>query len=478
MNTNKWSHTELCHEHAPSISRSALIAAFEVLPSICLIVSSGKLVYGNRRYHDLAATLAIAGDASGAFCRGELFEPAEGFFHTEGLTETWSAHLSGRTDETHTVLLRTSPFARAFTIAAERFDDRGETMFVVTMSPVDEAFRQQGKLLEEYREAVDRSAIVSKTDPNGLITYVNDKFCEVSGYRKEELIGRAHSLIRHPDMPSETFTQMWRTLLAKKPWFGIVKNRKKDGGIYYVDTVINPIIDSHGEVVEFIGIRYDITDLEMLKQNLYNEIEETQKELILRLGEIGETRSLETGNHVKRVAEYSGLLAQKAGLSEQDAALLHLASPMHDIGKIGIPDAILNKTGPLDNAERAVMRSHCRSGYELLKTSERPILKTAAIVALQHHEKWDGSGYPRGLKGEAIHIFGRITAIADVFDALGSKRLYKEAWPDEKVFAYLKNERGRHFDPNLIDIFFNNLQHFLHIRDKLKDDEALHQEIA
>ncbi|WP_229855096.1 HD-GYP domain-containing protein [Candidatus Sulfurimonas marisnigri] len=138
------------------------------------------------------------------------------------------------------------------------------------------------------------------------------------------------------------------------------------------------------------------------------------------MGSITETRSKETGKHVKRVAAYSELLALKAGLSTAEAKLLRLCSPMHNIGKVAIPDNILNKPGKLTDSEFTIMKTHAKLGYEMLEHSNRDILKAAAIVAHEHHEKYDGSGYPRKLKGEEIHIYGQITAVADVFDALGS----------------------------------------------------------
>lgn len=187
------------------------------------------------------------------------------------------------------------------------------------------------------------------------------------------------------------------------------------------------------------------------------------------MGEIGETRSKETGNHVKRVAEYSKLLAELSGLSAKEADILFTASPMHDIGKVGIPDAILNKPGRLDDQEWKIMKTHSVIGYNILKNSKREVLKAAAIVAREHHEKWDGSGYPRGLKENEIHIYGRITAIADVFDALGSDRCYKKAWEDEKIFQLLLDEKGKHFDPTLVELFMNNVEEFKKIRDKYKD---------
>ena len=169
------------------------------------------------------------------------------------------------------------------------------------------------------------------------------------------------------------------------------------------------------------------------------------------------------------MAKYSKLLATLYGLKEEEAEMLKTASPMHDIGKVGIPDAILNAPRRLSVAEFKVMMTHAEQGYEMLKSSTKPILKAAAIVAHEHHEKWDGSGYPRGLAGEDIHIYGRITAVADVFDALGSERIYKKAWELEKILELFAQEKGKHFDPKLIELFTNNLDDFLVIRDRYID---------
>lgn len=462
------------------------------------------------------------------------------------------------------------------------------------------------QLLEQYKNTVDRSSIVSKTDPKGMITYVNEAFCKISGYSEQELLGKAHNIVRHPDMDPLIFKDMWYTIKElKQPWKGKVKNRKKDGSDYWVQTIINPIINANGDVIEYIGIRTDITDVERTKEyfqkqynitrgnfnevmnlsklyedaieqsniilridtqrkityanemfyeisgyskeeligqpyniikrpddvkksfidamwktieagkiwkgqlkninkkgkvyhsiatvvpiknakgeileymsirkditpvvELHEELEATQREIVYKMGEIGETRSKETGNHVKRVAEYSQLLGKLCGLSEKECEILFTASPMHDIGKVGIPDAILHKPGKLDEKEWKIMKSHSTIGYNILKNSKREVLKAAAIVAREHHEKWNGTGYPRKLKGEDIHIFGRITALADVFDALGSDRCYKKAWKDEDIFKLIKEERAEHFDPNLVDLFFEHVDSFKAIRDKYQD---------
>ncbi|MBU0631645.1 PAS domain S-box protein [bacterium] len=459
------------------------------------------------------------------------------------------------------------------------------------------------KILNEYKEAVDISSIVSKTDVQGIITYVNDKFCEISGYLKDELIGKSHNIVRHPDMPSHTFKEMWETIQNKKSWTGKVKNKKKNGEAYYVNTVINPIVDCDGNIIEYIGIRTDVTELEIIKQqlakdlnisnenfseayrtslsyqyaidesnilsradtdgkityvnqqfcelsgytkeelighshnimrhpntqerfykelwetitsgktwkgqfknlakdgkifyvnstivpifnkneevveylavrhdvtdivNIKKEVEDTQKEIINKIGEIAETRSKETGSHIRRVAEYSKELALLAGLSEEDVHLLYAASPMHDIGKVGIPDSILLKADLLNDDEWLIMKNHPVAGYNILKNSTRPILKAAAIVSHTHHERWDGTGYPNALSGEEIHIFGRITAIADVFDALGSERIYKKAWETEEIVEYFQAEKAKHFDPILVEIFLQNIDRMLLIRDQFE----------
>jgi response regulator RpfG family c-di-GMP phosphodiesterase len=217
----------------------------------------------------------------------------------------------------------------------------------------------------------------------------------------------------------------------------------------------------------------DLTDktYATLSENikLNQEIVQTQKEIIFTMGAIGESRSKETGNHVKRVAEYSYLLSKLYGLSEKESTMIREASPMHDIGKVAIADSILNKPAKLTTEEFEIMKTHAKLGYDMLKHSDRPILKTAAIIAYEHHEKYNGRGYPRGLKGDEIHIYGSITAIADVFDALGSDRCYKKAWPLQKIIDFIIEETGEHFHPVLANLFLENLDKFLEIKDKFED---------
>ncbi len=206
--------------------------------------------------------------------------------------------------------------------------------------------------------------------------------------------------------------------------------------------------------------------------DLNREIVDTQKEVIIMLGEVIETRSQETGNHVRRVAEVSHLLALKYGLGREEAELLRIASPMHDVGKVAIPDAVLMKPGKLNMSEVEIIQNHTHVGHEILKNSKREIMVAADIAASQHHERWDGKGYPEGRKDEDIHIFGRITALTDVFDALAHKRVYKEAWDLQKVLHYIRDEREKHFDPHLVDIFIESIDEIIAINKKFPDENT------
>jgi HD-GYP domain-containing protein (c-di-GMP phosphodiesterase class II) len=202
------------------------------------------------------------------------------------------------------------------------------------------------------------------------------------------------------------------------------------------------------------------------------EMVATQRELIFTLGEIVEARSEETANHTRRVGAMSAELALLAGLSAEQADVLRMAAPMHDVGKIGIADEILCKEGPLTPEQRLVMQSHTEIGYRLFASSDRPILRAAATIARQHHERWDGRGYPHGLLREDIHVFGRIVAIIDVYDALSTDRVYRDAMPLDEVVEHLQQERGRQFDPVLVNLFLENLDRFRDIAARFPETRA------
>jgi len=198
---------------------------------------------------------------------------------------------------------------------------------------------------------------------------------------------------------------------------------------------------------------------------------QTEYEISIRLGRASEFRDQETGGHIKRMSHYSEILAKLYGLSDEECELILYAAPLHDIGKVGIPDVILLKPGRFEPHEFEIMKQHSVIGARMLEGAERfPVINAGRIIAMQHHEKWDGTGYPNALKGEEIHLYARITTIADVFDALSSKRCYKEPMPLEKVLNIMKQDAGVHFDPELITLFLENLDKFLEIKERYQDE--------
>ena len=199
-------------------------------------------------------------------------------------------------------------------------------------------------------------------------------------------------------------------------------------------------------------------NIELNKLN--EEIESTLRDTLMAMGEIEEIRSEETKNHTLRVTKLSAKIAREYGLSEEDIQLIELASPLHDIGKVGISDNILQKPGKLTESEFEIMKGHAELGYKVLKHSKRKVLIAASQIAYSHHEKWDGSGYPQGLSAENIPIFARIVAIVDVLDALLCRRVYKEAWPKEDVKALLIKEKNKHFEGKLVDIVLDKFDEY------------------
>lgn len=212
-------------------------------------------------------------------------------------------------------------------------------------------------------------------------------------------------------------------------------------------------------------------NITLIFQNLHSRehIQETQKELLLVLGDAIEQRSKETGSHVRRVALMCELIALKVGQNNEYAEMLKYASPLHDIGKIGIPESILHKPGKLDDEEWETMKTHSQIGYDLLKNSTRTIAKMGARIALSHHEHWDGNGYPQGLSGDEIPLEGRIVAIVDVIDALGSERAYKKPWQENDIINYISERRGKQFDPAMVDAALELFESFREIRKNFPD---------
>lgn len=456
------------------------------------------------------------------------------------------------------------------------------------------------RLLEQYKMLVDEKAIVVKMDKNGNIIYMNQQFCEISGYSEAELLGQYYLFSLDEDGQQDVLNDIKQSMEKNNKWQGILKKRAKSGSIYVVDVTLVAIIDALNKISEFVALMVDMSEVYEkferlslnLKQdlseqkhylqeyerafelgtslciintdgqiisanknfsatlnytpgelnglslcdlvqngvdfkervlrkvinhgfssrvikvltknggfrtlsiivvgihnqagdihslmNLCHDISETinsnediienQKDLIYVLGEVVENRSHETGLHIKRVALISELLARKYGFSEEYATMIKLASPLHDIGKVGIPDDILHKQGKLSVDEYQIIKKHAELGYRLLNKLDKPLIKMAATIAHEHHEYFNGLGYPTGLVGEHIAIEARIVSLVDVFDALSSRRIYKEPWTDAEIIDYLNKNKSVQFDPELVDLFMENIDEIISIRECFKEE--------
>lgn len=243
------------------------------------------------------------------------------------------------------------------------------------------------------------------------------------------------------------------------------------GAVDYITKPISPPIVK-ARVQSQLALYNQAQHLENLVNERTQELNETRLQIIRRLGRAAEFKDNETGTHVIRMSWFSLFLAEAIGLPATWCELLYNAAPMHDVGKIGIPDRILLKPGKLDTDEWQIMKQHAQFGADILGDASSPLLKLAKEVALTHHEKWNGKGYPNGLRGEEIPLSGRIVAIADVFDALTSERPYKQAWSEERAIAFLRNEAGEHFDPNLVEPFISILPRVREIQARYKDESS------
>lgn len=242
------------------------------------------------------------------------------------------------------------------------------------------------------------------------------------------------------------------------------------GGVDYITKPVKPALVL-ARVETHLALYQTERSLEKRVAEKNAEVLETRLEVIRCLGRASEFKDDQTGHHVIRMSQYARLLGIACGMTEADADLLMNAAPMHDVGKIGIPDRILKKPGKLDAEEWALMKKHVDYGVDILGSKKSELLQLAREIAHTHHEKWDGSGYPRGLAGEEIPLAGRICAMADVYDALASRRPYKEPWPVEKIVDLFKQESGKHFDPRLVTLMLKLVPEFQKINAQYQDTE-------
>lgn len=283
-----------------------------------------------------------------------------------------------------------------------------------------------------------------------------------------------------PDMDGyEVCRKLKKNLLTKNipVIFVTAKNEIRDeekgfelGIVDYITKPISPSIVL-ARIKTHLALYHQNRELEKKVFEKTKELIESRYEIIKRLGIAAEYKDNETGMHIYRVSNYCEIIGINYGLSLEDAKLLRDVSPMHDIGKIGIPDEILIKPGKLTFGEFEIVKKHCEIGALIIGEHKSELLQAAKIIAFEHHEKWDGSGYPRGLKKEEINIYARITAIADVFDALTSERPYKKIWTDEKAIEFIKEQSGKHFDPKVVEAFLKGIDEIINIKNKYPDEK-------
>lgn len=289
-----------------------------------------------------------------------------------------------------------------------------------------------------------------------------------------------------PVMNGLQFLQKFRALPGKATIPVIMATADNDNEVRYAalqmsanDFLTKPVnkIELRARVTNMLALRRSQLQLATRADWLADEVLRATAEIVAReheaihrLTRATEFRDPETGEHLLRMANYSRLIASNLGLSTAEQDLVRDAAPMHDIGKVGIPDHILFKPGRLNEAEQTVMRTHAEIGSDILKGSSSPLLQNASMIALTHHEKYDGNGYPNGLIGESIPLYGRIVAVADVFDALTSARPYKTAWEIDRAAALIQSEAGRHFDPACVAAFFRDWDGVMHIYNQFRDE--------
>jgi putative two-component system response regulator len=249
------------------------------------------------------------------------------------------------------------------------------------------------------------------------------------------------------------------------------------GAVDYITKPISPPL-VQARVRTHLALYDQSRELERMVAQRTSELVATRQQIIRRLGRAAEFKDNETGNHVIRMSHICRLIAQQSGLGPEAVQLLFQTAAMHDVGKIGVPDHILLKPGPLNAEERKVIRQHPQIGADIIGRHDNELLATARTIALTHHERWDGAGYPQGLKGEQIPLFGRIVAIADVFDALMNRRPYKEAMSASQALAVMAEERGGAFDPHLLDCFFQQQFEILRIMDLYADERGAVAEMS
>ena len=321
----------------------------------------------------------------------------------------------------------------------------------VSLELSNSSLQEQRHFLAEYKRALELGTCVCFVDCNLHILSINQPFEQLLGYTSAEITGKSVEQIIPNLSDRDNLVNILSDSLEELNSRIICFSTCNGAALQFRVSCV-ALHEMTGEIKSVIMICHDISEYHRLSL----DIVQSQRDLLYMMGDVVESRSEETGQHVRRVAMISRFLALKVGLDQETANMIEAAAPMHDIGKVGIRDAVLNKPGQLDNLEYKEMMRHAEIGHVILSKVKRPLIKLASVIAQQHHERWDGKGYPNGLSGEQIHIAGRIVSIADVLDALSTERIYKPAWSEQSVRDYFLVQRGEQFDPNLIDLLLTH----------------------
>jgi PAS domain S-box-containing protein len=317
--------------------------------------------------------------------------------------------------------------------------------------------------LHMQADLLDQAAVaMMASDAERKVTHWNRAAEKLLGVSRADALGHTvDEVVRFPPESAALREEMVAELAAGESWEGELPMLGADGTIFPAYVTKAPVREPDGSIVGYSGVLVDLSEMKNARAELRSTVEElerSRRETIYRLSRAVETRDLETGSHIERIGELAASIGQRLGLEPDHVELLRIASPMHDVGKIGISDQILHKPGPLTAEERVEIERHTEIGFEVLSGSESELLDMAAQIALTHHEKMDGSGYPRGLVGEEIPLEGRIAAVVDVFDALISDRCYRPAFSVEEAIEILREGRGSHFDPEPLDALLSDIE--------------------
>ena len=353
----------------------------------------------------------------------------------------------------------------------------------LTITVINALRRHELELAQEAHSRMLEERIQTLMDAAPVPIFIKDRerryavanrsMHEIVGLEPDEIVGRTDADILLPEGERIAAASDRMILEQGETWTG--EETLLVGGRERTFLVVKfPYLDDSGQIAGISGIAADVTDrkraeelrkdLAVTQRRAIEELRESRQETVERLTRAIEMHDADTGRHVSRMSSIASFLGAKLGLSPERASLLRTAAPMHDVGKVATPDEILRKEGPLTPEERETMEEHTLVGYRILSGSKSELLQLAARIALTHHERWDGSGYPNGLRGEEIPIEGRIVAVADVLDALLSDRSYREALPVEEALRTIAMERGAHFDPRVVDALLDNPEETLAVR--------------